>query len=126
MGASLRHGVHGIENEISQSVANLAFGAHDGRQLGRQLGLQVDDQAPLLGHIAPAGACQIDGLLDQAVEIDGGQDQLRLARPIEFPHARDGFGDVLNGLLDGDQVIARSLAQARFALQERFGVQSLQ
>ena len=72
----------------------------------------------LLGQIAPAGARQINHLLGHAVEVNGRQQQLWLVLAIKFPHARDGFRHVLDGTLDGAEVIARPRAQIGLLLQE--------
>ena len=53
----------------------------------------------------------------------GTSEALRLARAIELAHARDRLRDVVDGALDGLELLAPALAQSRFAFQQRFGVQ---
>ena len=69
--AALRHGVDGVEDEIGERIADLAFRAHDLRQRPRPAPCcrSIDDAA-LLRHVAPARARQIEDLLHDAVEVD--------------------------------------------------------
>ena len=120
---AIGHGIDGIENEIGEGVAQLAFRAHDLRQLLGELGAQLNDDAALLGQIAPARSREVDDLLEHAIARHPRQHHLSLARSIELAHARDGLGDVLDGGLNGDQAAARPLTQTRLALQQRLGVQ---
>ena len=95
-----------------------------GGQVRRQLGPQLDHDAALLRHVAPAGARQVDHLLHQRVQVHRRERQLRLALPIELAHARHGLRHVLDGALDGLQ-IARGRAALRFGsrLEQRLGVE---
>ena len=121
--ASVRHRVHGIEDEIGESVADFALSARERGQAGRQLGFELDDGAPLLRHIAPTGARQVDDLPGHAVEIDGREGQLRFAPAIKLTHTRDRLRHIFDGALDGGEVVPCPVAQAGFPLQQRFGVE---
>ena len=61
--AAVRHRIDGVEDQIGQRIANLAFVSEDGRER-RQLGAHGDHDAALLRQVAPARARQIDHLLD--------------------------------------------------------------
>ena len=108
--AAVGHRVDGVEDQVGQRLAHLAFDAQDrGRSAARSVRSSIDDAA-LLRHVAPARAGELDHLLHQRVELDRRQRQLRLALAIELAHARDGRGHVLDGALDG---LAASRAPAR-------------
>ncbi len=51
------------------------------------------------------------------------QRQLRLALAVEFPQAGDRLGHIANGLLNGLQVIASTIAQTRLLFEQRFGIE---
>jgi hypothetical protein len=68
-------------------------------------------------------ARQVDHLLHQLVQPHRRQRQLRLALAVEILHARHGVRDVLDGALDGFEVVARPGAQAGLLLQQRLGVE---
>ena len=88
-----------------------------------QLGSQVHHHAALLRQIAPARPRQFHDLPNGAIQLDPLERQLGFALAIEFAHARHGPGHILDGTLNGGQVAARALAEIRFALEQRFGVQ---
>ena len=121
--AAFGHRVDGVEDQIGERFADLALDAHDRRAGRRQLGLELDDDAALLRHVAPARAGEVEDLPDQRVEVHGRQRQLRLALAIELAHARNGLRDVVDGALDGLEYSRAAVAQARLALEQRFGVQ---
>ena len=64
--AALGHGIDGVEDEVGERVADLAFRADDRRQVRRELGPQLDHDAALLRHVAPARAREIEDLLRPA------------------------------------------------------------
>ena len=59
----------------------------------------------------------------QLVEVDRRELQLRLALAIELAHARHRLRDVVDRALDDLEMLAARVAEAGFALQQRFGVQ---
>ena len=120
---ALRHGVHGIEDEIDQGLADFAFDARDRRQILAQLRPQFNHDSALLRHVGPTRARQVDDLLHQHAQIHRREDQFRLLLAIELAHARDGMRHVPDGALGGLQVFARAFAETRFLFQQHFRVQ---
>src|SRR6185437_4367535 len=115
--AALGHRIDGIENEVDESLAKFAVGAPDRGKLRCQFGPHLDDDAALLGHVAPAGASQLDDLLNETVQVDGEQGHLGLALPIEFTHAGDGLRHIVDGALDRFEVPTGLWAEAGLSLQ---------
>ena len=100
-GAAARHRVDRIQHQIDQGLANLAFDAGDGRQLGGQIGTHGDDVAALARHAVPARMGEVDDLQRHGVDLHRQMRRFRRARAVEFPHARDGLGDAFHRALDG-------------------------
>ena len=121
---AFRHGVHGVEDQIGERVADLDLRAHDVGQVLGELGLELNEHSALLRLVAPAGAREVDDLVDEAITLDARQHQLGLARPVELAHARDRLRHVLDRGSNGAEIFARVLAQPWLALEQRLGVES--
>ena len=67
--AALRHRIDGIEDQVGQRLAHFALDAEDRGQARRELGLEADDDAALLRHVAPARAREVQHLLSQRVQL---------------------------------------------------------
>ena len=115
--------VDGVEDEIDQGFADFALDARDRGQLFRKLALQRDHGAAKLRHVAPARPGQVDDLLHEIIEPDRHQRQLRLALPVEFAHARDRVGHVVDRPLDRLQILARARAEVRLHFQQGLGIE---
>ena len=68
--AAVRHRVDGVEDEVGQRIANLAFLPEDGGERLLQLGAHRDRDSALLRQVAPAHARQLDHLRDDRVQVD--------------------------------------------------------
>ncbi len=98
--APFRHRVDRIEDQVGQCLAQFALDSHHVGEDRRQFGVQANDDAALLRHIAPAGAGQVQHLLHHLVQVDRSEHQLRLARAIELAHAGHGRAHVVDGARD--------------------------
>jgi hypothetical protein len=67
----LGHGIDRVQDKVRQRLANLTSDTRDEGQVRLQIGLDVDDDTPLLGHVAPARAREIDHFLNQVVQVTG-------------------------------------------------------
>src|SRR6185312_14013397 len=94
-GATLGHRVHGVENEVGQSVAYLTVGAANLGEPGSEHRFQLDHDAAPLRLIAPTCACELHDLLYELVEINIVVVHLRFAWAVEFAHARHGLGHII-------------------------------
>jgi hypothetical protein len=117
-GAALGHGVHRVEDEIGQRVADLVLRAADVRQARPELRLQLDHHAASLRQVVPARAREGRHLLDQRVNLDVLEVRLLLARAIELAHAGHSLRHVVDGSLDGHQAVPRARGQVGLALQQ--------
>ncbi len=121
--AALRHGIDGVEDEVRERIAQFSVRHHDLCRRRRKLGVQIDHDAALLGQIAPARVREVDRLLNSSIQVDPRKRQLRFALPVEFAHAGDGTGDIVDRSLDRRQVTAGAIAEVRFAFEQRFSVE---
>ena len=78
--AAVGQGVHGIEQQVGERVTHLVLRAEDLRHIGSELGFDVDDDAALLRHVAPARAREIHDLEQDLVHVHRSERQLEAAR----------------------------------------------
>ena len=117
--AAVRHGLHGVEDETDEGIAQLEGDALDGRQRLHVLG-DRDGHAPTLGVVPPARSREIQRLLDDGGEPDGTEGDLGLARDeiLEPAHGRRGLeGDVTH-----DEKPAVRLRVLLGVAQEKLGI----
>jgi hypothetical protein len=115
--ATCGHCIDRVENEIDQRLSNFTLETQDDRLALGKLRGHLNDDALLLWHVAPSCACQSHDLTDQPIEINRNQRQLGLAVAVEFAHPRDRLCDIVDGVLDGREMVARLAAQVWLGLQ---------
>src|SRR5438874_624439 len=120
--AALGHGIDRVQNQVRERVADLALGSHDPGQIGYEIRLQVDDDSPLLRYVAPARAREPRDLLQQIVEIERRQRELRFALTIKHAHARHRLPDIVDGPMNDPERFTGTLAERLVALEQRLGV----
>ena len=115
------HGVHGVEDQVGERLAQFTFGADDIRQAGVEIEFHIHGNAAPLGDVAPARAGQFNDLLGELIELHGQQRLMFLAFPVEIPHARDDVRNVVAGGLDVLQIPSAAFAEVGFVPQQQLG-----
>ena len=121
--AARGHGIHGVENQIGQCLANLAFHPHDPGQPRCDFRQCPDHNAALHRLVAPTRLRQVEYLLHHLVYVHRRKFELLLALAVELAHPGHRLRDVLDRALDRLQIAAGPVAQVRFRFQQRLGVQ---
>ena len=73
----------------------------DAGQIVRQFGVELHRDAALLRQVIPLGVRELEHLLDDPIDVDQRERQFRFALTIEFTHARDSAGHVVDRTLNG-------------------------
>ncbi len=71
----------------------------------------------------PTGTRQVCNLSQQRTQVEGGQRQFKVARPVELPHAPHGARDIVYCPSDDFEIFARLRVQRPITFQKRLRVQ---